>query len=75
MLRSVWSIRKPSPRVETSHGIGKLVVVGPVGKVKSGTSVRSSSSYSPAPNGPSSAQEKTRLPVWSTAFEREPKPR
>ena len=61
--------------MDTIHGIGKFVVVGPVGNVKPGTSLRTSSSYSPPPNGPSSAQENTRLPVWSTALEREPKPR
>ena len=62
--------------METSHGIGKLVVVGPVGKVKSGSSgAQLVLVVAAEENGPSSAQEKTRLPVWSTALERSPKPR
>ena len=73
--RCGWSISTPSPRVETSHGTGKLVVAGPLGNVKSGSSGRSSASAEPEENGPSSAQLKTLRPVWSTAFERSPNPR
>jgi hypothetical protein len=73
--RWVWSISTPRPRVDTSHGIGKLVVAGPLGKVKSGISGRSSGSADPEEKGPSSAQLNTLRPVWSTALERSPKPR